>query len=141
MLSKLLRFLPKLRSGALATRLFVNKKCVVQIIRSKKNCRSGVNGLIKCFSLHTPRFLDSKNVCLWFLNRCSTFLKRHKQNVRINNTRSVFQILLSGVLQGSVLEPPWFEIFINDLYLWISKTDLLNFADENAIEKLISTLE
>ena len=36
MLSKLLKFLPKLRSGALATRLFINKKCVVQIIRSKK---------------------------------------------------------------------------------------------------------
>ena len=61
--------------------------------------------------------------------------------MRINNTRSVFQILLSGVLQGSVFEPLLFKTFINDLYLWISKTELLDFADENAIEKLISTLE
>ena len=67
--------------------------------------------------------------------------------MRINNTHSVFQILFSGVAQSSVLVPLLFNIFINDLYFWLSKTDL-NFADVNTIsaaeytiEKLISTLE
>ena len=102
--------------------------------------------------LHIPRSLDSKNTCLWFLNRCCyirfLYLKRRKQNVRINNTNSVFQILLSGVTQGSILGLLLFNIFINDLYLWVSKADLLSFADdntisaaENTIEKRISTLE
>ena len=74
-----------------------------------------------------------------------SYLKRRKQNVRINNIHSVFQVLLPGIPQGSIL---LFNTFINDLYHWISKTDLLNFADdnttsadENTIEKLISTLE
>ena len=78
----------------------------------------------------------------------NSYLKRRKKNVRINNTHSVFQILLCGVPQVLILGPLLFNIFINDFYLWVSKTDLLTFADnntisaaENTIEKPISTLE
>ena len=77
-----------------------------------------------------------------------SYLKGRKQNVKINNTHSVFQILLSRFPQDLVLGSLLFNIFINDLYLWVSKTGLLNFTDdsavcsaENTIEKLISTLE
>ena len=80
----------------------------------------------------------------WFL----LGIKRRKQNVKINNTNSVFQVLLFGVPQASILGPLLCNIFINDLYLWITKTDLLNFADDNTItaaertiENLISKLE
>ena len=76
------------------------------------------------------------------------YLKRRKQGVKINDTESIFQILLSGVPQGSILGPILFNIFINDLFLFTNEVELAIFADDNKIyttkknvEELIKLLE
>ena len=77
-----------------------------------------------------------------------SYLKRHKQSVKINNTYSVFQVLLLGVPQGSIPCQIPFNIFINDLIYWVKESELHNFSDDNTIssvefsvEKLLKTLE
>ena len=83
-----------------------------------------------------------KNSLVFF----DSYLKRRKQNVRINNTPSIFQILNSGAPHWSIMGQILFNVFINDL-LWILNSELHNFADDNTIsaaensfEKLIITL-
>ena len=72
-----------------------------------------------------------------FLN---LFLKDRKQNVRINNIFSAFQNILSGVPQSSILGPILFNIFLNDLFLSIKKSDLHSFADDNTTTATCNTL-
>lgn len=82
--------------------------------------------------LHTYGLLED---AMTFLN---SNLKRRKQGLIINGTESFFQILLSGVLQGSIKASISFNIFINDLFLFIKDVKLANFAVDNLIypEKL-----
>ena len=60
-------------------------------------------------------------------------LKRRKQGVKINDTQSFFQTILSGALQSSSLEPIFFNIFVNDLFLFIKDVKLVIFADDDII--------
>ena len=61
------------------------------------------------------------------------YLKHRKQSVKISNISSFFRAIISGVPQGSLLGPILYNIFINNLFLWLTKSDLHNFADDNTI--------
>ena len=60
-------------------------------------------------------------------------LNKRKQNVKVSNIESLLNILVSGVPKDSTLGPILYNLFINDLFLFIKKANLANFADDKTI--------
>ena len=61
---------------------------------------------------------------------CS-YLKNRRQRVQINNKFSSLKEVIAGVPQGSIDGPLLFNVFINDLFLFICFSTLSNYADDN----------
>ena len=79
--------------------------------------------LSKALDSITHDLLIAKMEAYGFSDDFFTFLysysKRRKQSLNINNVHSMFQILLSGVLQYSILGLLLFNIFINYMFHFI----------------------
>ena len=72
------------------------------------------------------------------------YLSNRKQIVCINNTYSNYQKIIPGVPQGSILGPVFFNLSINDLFFFVSKVSLHNFADDNTYafaEKILDLID
>ena len=61
------------------------------------------------------------------------YLSGRMQRVKIAGTKSQWNYLEKGVPQGSILGPLLFNIFINDLFYFIERGSLYNFADDNSL--------
>ena len=62
-----------------------------------------------------------------------SYLSDRWQRTKINSEFSTWSKLLQGVPQGSILGPLLFNIYINDLFFFITETDLCNYADDTTL--------
>ena len=52
---------------------------------------------------------------------------------RIGDPFSEWEMWIEGELQGSILWHLLFNIFMNDIFLYIEKSNLCNYADDNTL--------
>ena len=76
-----------------------------------------------------------------------SYLRNRFQRVRVNSSYSKWSEILSGVPQGSILGPLLFNIYLCDLFLFVTE-NIANYADDNSpyanekdIDSVIKKLE
>ena len=109
--------------------------------RSRLNCGNKTDALIsdlsKAFDNINHNLFLSKLKAYGFIENYVSFIRSYLTNrswqTKIDNTLSGWNKIITGAPQDSILGPLLFNIFINDLFLFVHKSEICNYADDNTL--------
>ena len=71
----------------------------------------------------------------------TSYLSHRKQQIKVGSSVSSWAHIIKGVPQGSILGPLLFNVFINDIFYFIHKGTLYNYADDNTLSYCTSNFD
>ena len=67
------------------------------------------------------------------LKLLQNYLCSRQQRISINGSSSHWTEVITGVPQSSILDPLLFNVFLNDIFMFISKCNFCDYADDNTL--------
>ena len=114
---------------------FEAKVIELQILDKKDVAGAVLMDLSKAFDYLPHILLLAKLKSYGFSDNAMEFMYSYldKRVQRVNSDSSDWMETKQGVPQGSILGPLLFNIYINDIFLHLNKSNLCNYADDNTI--------
>ena len=112
-----------------------NNKCIGTLLMDLSKAFDCVPHSLLICKLKAYGFTDS--AC----NFIGSYLSDRMQRVKIGHARSSWAHINKGIPQGSCLGPIFFNIFMNDIFYFINKCQLANYADDNTLSACEETFD